>query len=166
VGADADGLDSIHTEDWPETRGYDADLGAGETAMEVIAALRRYKTEHGLALNAALDRVEVYGHVAGFEDAIAEAMHVGSLETFEEDPDVTTEVTGVDLEYSLVGPEFGGKVGDIDAAIEAGDFEETDGKLQVAGVELTAEMFEVETARTYSGDGEMVETESAVVVVG
>ena len=165
-GADADGLDSIHTEDWPETRGYDADLGAGETAMEVIAALRRYKTEHGLALNAALDRVEVYGHVAGFEDAIAEAMHVGSLETFEEDPDVTTEVTGVDLEYSLVGPEFGGKVGDIDAAIEAGDFEETDGKLQVAGVELTAEMFEVETARTYSGDGEMVETESAVVVVG
>jgi len=168
AGGDADTreLDSIHTEDWPETRGYEADLDAGETAMEVIAALRRYKTEHGLALNADLERVEVYGTVAGFEDAIAEAMHVATLETFDETPDVTTEVTGVDLDYSLVGPEYGNRVGEIDAAIEAGEFEEVDGKLQVADVELDPEMFEIETARTYSGDGEMVETESAVVVVG
>ncbi|MEF8852114.1 MAG: valine--tRNA ligase [Haloarculaceae archaeon] len=165
---EADGgerLDSIHTEDWPAMRGYDADLAAGETAMEVISALRRYKTEHGLALNADLDRVEVYGTVTGFEDAVAEAMHVDTLETFEEEPDVTTAVTGVDLDYSLVGPEYGGTVGDIEAAIEAGDFEEVDGELHVAGVELDPEMFEVETERTYSGDGEMVETENVVVVV-
>ncbi|MFC7139279.1 valine--tRNA ligase [Halosimplex aquaticum] len=170
---DADGgmddgseLDSVHTTDWPETRGYEADLDAGETAMEVIAALRRYKTDSGLALNADLDRVRVYGGVAGFEDAIAEAMHVDELETLDEAPEVTTEVTGVDLDYSLVGPEYGSEVGDIDAAIEAGEFEEVDGKLQVAGVELDAEMYEIEEARTYSGEGEMIETESAIVIVG
>jgi valyl-tRNA synthetase len=162
---DSEELASIHTADWPATRGYEADLEAGETAMEVIAALRRYKTDSGLALNADLGRVQVYGHVAGFEDAIAEAMHVGDFETLDEAPDVTTEVTGVDLDYSLVGPEFGSEVGDIDAAIEAGEFEEVDGKLHVAGVELDAEMFEIEEARTYSGEGEMIETESAVVVV-
>ncbi|WP_436924883.1 valine--tRNA ligase [Halosimplex amylolyticum] len=163
---DGDELDSVHTTDWPETRGYDADLDAGERAMEVIAALRRYKTDEGLPLNADLDRVRIYGGVAGFENAIAEAMHVDSLETLDEAPDVSTEVTGVDLDYSLVGPEYGSEVGDIDAAIEAGEFEEVDGKLQVAGVELDAEMYEIEEARTYSGEGEMIETENAVVIVG
>ncbi|WP_415381504.1 valine--tRNA ligase [Halosimplex sp. TS25] len=161
-----DELNSVHTTDWPETRGYDADLDAGERAMEVIAALRRYKTDTGLPLNADLDRVRVYGGVAGFENAIAEAMHVDSLETLDEAPDVSTEVTGVDLDYSLVGPEYGSEVGDIDAAIESGEFEEVDGKLQVAGVELDAEMYEIEEARTYSGEGEMIETENAVVIVG
>jgi len=164
-GENGEALDSIHTTDWPEPRGYEADLEAGETAMEVISALRRYKTDSGLALNADLGRVQVYGHVEGFEDAIAEAMHVADLDVLDEAPKVTTEVTGVDLDYSLVGPEYGSEVGDIDAAIEAGEFEEIDGKLHVAGVELDAEMFEIEEARTYSGEGEMRETENAVVVI-
>jgi len=159
-------LDSIHTTDWPETRGYEADLDAGETAMEVIAALRRYKTDNGLPLNADLERVQVYGGIAGFENAVAEAMHVADLETLAEPPEVTTEVTGVDLDYSLVGPEYGSEVGDIDAAIEAGEFEEVDGQLAVAGVELDSEMYEIVEERTYSGDGEMIETESAILIVG
>ncbi|WP_123533716.1 valine--tRNA ligase [Halosimplex salinum] len=163
---EAEELDSVHTTDWPETRGYDADLEAGERAMEVIAALRRYKTDSGLPLNADLDTVQVYGGIAGFEDAVAEAMHVADLETLDEPPEVTTEVTGVDLDYSLVGPEYGSEVGDIDAAIEAGEFEEVDGKLQVAGVELDGEMYEIEESRTYSGEGEMIETENAVLIVG
>ena len=158
--------ESLHLTDWPEPRGYEADLEAGETAIEIIAALRRYKTDAGLPLNADLDRVRVYGDVAGFEDAIAEAMHVDELAVLDSAPEITTEVTGVDPDYSLVGPEYGGKVGDIDAAIEAGEFEQVDGELHLAGVELAPEMFEVEEERTYSGEGEMVETENAVVVVG
>ncbi|WP_276272587.1 valine--tRNA ligase [Haloarcula litorea] len=157
---------SVHTTDWPTPGGYEADLEAGETAMEVVSALRRYKTEHGLPLNADLDHVEVYGHVEGFADAVAEAMHVDRLETFDEAPDITTEVSGIDLDYSLVGPEFGSDVGDIDAAIEAGDYEIDGDTLVVAGeFELADEMFTVEESRTYSGDGEMTETDSAVVVV-
>ena len=162
-----DGEESLHTTDWPSTRGYEADLAAGETAIEVISALRRYKTENGLALNATLDHVEVYGHVGGFADAIAEVMHVDTLETFDSEPDVTTEISDVDLDYSLVGPEFGNDVGTIDAAIEAEEFEVRDGTLVVdnGAFELGDEMFEIERSRTYSGDGEMTETESAVVIV-
>ncbi|PSQ50790.1 valine--tRNA ligase [Halobacteriales archaeon SW_7_65_23] len=162
-----DGEESLHTTDWPSTRGYEADLAAGETAMEVISALRRYKTENGLALNATLDHVEVYGHVGGFADAIAEVMHVDTLKTFDGEPDVTTEISDVDLDYSLVGPEFGNDVGTIDAAIEAEEFEVRDGTLVVddGAFELGDEMFEIERSRTYSGDGEMTETESAVVIV-
>jgi valyl-tRNA synthetase len=161
---DADG--SIHTTDWPVEGGYDADLAAGETAMEVISALRRYKTDNGLPLNADLDRVRVYGHVEGLADAIAEAMHVNDLELLADAPEITTEISDIDLDYSLVGPEYGNQVGDIEAGIASGDYDIEDGRLHVAGLELDAEMFEIEEARTYSGDGEMIETDNAVVIVG
>ncbi|WP_254271910.1 valine--tRNA ligase [Haloarcula marina] len=162
-----DESESVHTTDWPVAGGYEADLDAGETAMEVVSALRRYKTENGLPLNADLEHVEVYGHVDGFAAAIAEAMHVDTLETFADAPDITTEVSDIDLDYSVVGPEFGSSVGDIDAAIAEGDYEIDGDTLVVAGgeFELDAEMFAVEESRTYSGEGEMTETENAVVVV-
>ncbi|MBX0305021.1 valine--tRNA ligase [Haloarcula salinisoli] len=161
---DAD--DSIHTTDWPVAGGYEADLAAGETAMEVVSALRRYKTENGLPLNADLEHVEVYGHVDGFEAAVAEAMHVETLDVFEDAPDITTEISGIDLDYSVVGPEFGSDVGAIDAGIESGDYEIDGERLVVADeFELGPDLFEVEETRTYSGEGEMTETESAVVVV-
>ena len=157
---------SVHRTDWPEPRGYEADLAAGETAMEVISALRKYKTEHGMALNADLDRVAVYGDVDGFADAVAGAMHVRELEQRDESPDVRTEVAEIDLDYSLVGPEFGERVGDIEAGIAAGDYELDGDRLRVAGVELDPEMFEVREEHTYAGEGELIETESAAVVVG
>ncbi|WP_135304406.1 valine--tRNA ligase [Haloarcula amylovorans] len=159
--------ESIHTTDWPVAGGYEADLEAGETAMEVVSALRRYKTENGLPLNADVEHVEVYGHVEGFADAVAEAMHVETLETFEDAPDITTEISDIDLDYSIVGPEFGNDVGAIEGAIAQGDYEIEGDTLVVSGgeFELDAEMFEIEESRTYSGEGEMTETENAVVVV-
>ena len=157
---------SIHTTDWPTEGGFEADLEAGETAMEVISALRTYKTDNGLPLNADLDRVQVYGHVEGLADAVAEAMHVADLELLDDAPDITTEISDIDLDYSLVGPEYGNQVGDIEAGIAQGDYEIKDGQLHVAGVTLGEDMFEIEEARTYSGDGEMIETEHAVVIVG
>ncbi len=162
-----DAEESLHLTEWPEPAGYDADLAAGETAMEVIGALRRYKTESGLALNEPLDEVHVYGHIGGFADAIADVMHVGHIETFEDEPDITTEISGVDLEYSLVGPAFGSDVGAIDSAIDEGAFDVVDDRLVVADgeFELDDEMFELEKSRTYSGEGELLETDSAVVIV-
>ncbi|WP_255191816.1 valine--tRNA ligase [Natronobeatus ordinarius] len=164
---EAEGLDSIHTREWPTVAGYEADLEAGETAMEVISALRRYKSERQLPLNAELESVAVFGAVEGFEEAIQNVMHVGELEVLEEQPEVTTEVASIDLEYATVGPEYGAKVGEIDAAIDDGEYEldEGAGVLRVAGEELEEAMFEVSLERTYSGAGEMLETESAVVVV-
>jgi valyl-tRNA synthetase len=159
-------LDSVHTEAWPEARGFEADLAAGETAMEIIAALRRYKTADGRPLNATLDRVRVYGTVEGFEDAIGEAMHVAEFETLEEAPEITTEIADIDLDYATVGPEYGERVGEIEAGIAQGEYEIVDDELHVASVELAPDVFEVEESRTYSGEGEMIETESAVVIVG
>jgi valyl-tRNA synthetase len=163
--APTEDLDSVHTEAWPEPRGFEADLGAGETAMEVISALRHYKSERQLALNADLASVSVFGSVAGFEEAIRDVMHVERLEALDEQPEITTEVAAISLDYATVGPRFGSKVDEIDAALEAGDYEIDGDTLVVAGEELGADLFEVDLERTYSGDGEMLETESAVVVV-
>ena len=158
--------ESVHTTDWPSAGGYEADLHAGETAMDVISALRGYKSDNGLALNAALSTVKIFGHVGEFADAVAGAMHVEEIAVSEDEPEITTEISGVDLDYSLVGPEFGSEVGDIDAAIEAGEFEVDGDTLVVGGeYELDDEMFEIERTRTYSGEGQMVETDHAVVIV-
>ena len=156
---------SVHTADWPRPLGIDADLSAGELAMDVVAALRKYKTDHQLSMNADLDAVRVYGDVEAFADDIRRVMHVDELESVDEAPPVESVVTGVDLDYSLVGPEFGNQVGDIEAAIAQGDYEVEDGRLHVAGVELDAEMFEIEEERQYTGAGEMIEAGDTVVIV-
>ena len=158
--------DSVHRTDWPEPAGYDADLAAGETALDVISALRRYKTDTGLPLNADLDSVAVFGDVAGFETAIAETMHIDDLTARTETPDIETTIAGIDLDYSLVGPEFGSQVGEIEAAIEAGEFEQDGDRLAVAGHTLAPEMFDIQRERRYTGEGELIETERAAIVVG
>jgi len=160
-----DAFESIHTKAWPAPRGYEADLEAGETAMEVISALRRYKSERQLPLNEPLESVAVHGPISGFETAIQDVTHVQDLEVLEEPPEITTEVASIDLEYATLGPKYGAKVGEIDAAIDAGEFEITDDGLSVAGETLADDLFEVEYERTYSGSGTMTETESAVVIV-
>ncbi|GAB3313858.1 valine--tRNA ligase [Haloplanus salinarum] len=156
---------SVHTADWPEPLGVEADLAAGERAMSVVAALRKYKTDHQLSMNADVDAVRVYGDVAAFAEDIRRVMHVDELESVAEDPPVESVVTGVDLDYSLVGPEFGNRVSDIEAAIADGDYEVVDGHLHAADVELDPEMFELEAERRYTGDGEMVEAGETVVIV-
>ena len=157
--------ESVHTSEWPEPLGLDADLAAGETAMSVVGALRKYKSDKSIPLNAEIERVEVFGDVSGFEEDIRRVMHVAELTAYDDAPDIESVVTGIDLDYAVVGPEFGSSVPDIEAGIEAGEYELTDGVLRVAGHELDAEMFDVEEERRYSGDGEMVEVDEAVVVV-
>ena len=156
---------SIHRADWPEPVGVEADLFAGEVAMDVVDALRKYKTDHQLPLNATLEEVGVYGDIQGFDEDIARVMHVETLTQLSEAPDIETIVSGIDLDYSIIGPEFGNKVPEIEAAINEGDYSIEDGVLSTAGVEIGSDAFEVERRREYSGAGEMVESGEAVLIV-
>ncbi|MGM0592747.1 MAG: class I tRNA ligase family protein, partial [Halobacteriota archaeon] len=159
------GDESVHVQPWPEPLGLEADLEAGQTAMDVVGALRKYKSDRQLSLNAELATVQVYGDVAGFEDDIRRVMHVEALERLDDAPDIETVVTGIDLDYSVVGPEFGSKVPEIEAAIDDGEYSVEDGSLHVAGVEIDEDAFEVDRERRYTGDGDMVEAGDAVVIV-
>jgi valyl-tRNA synthetase len=158
--------ESVHLADWPEPLGVAADRAAGERAMAVVGALRRYKSERGLPLNDPLDEAVVYGDVEGFERAIARVMHVESLSTTTASADVEAVVTGVDLDYAAVGPAYGERVDDIDAGIEAGDYEfDADGALLVAGERLDPDLFEVERERRFEGEGTLLDAGDAAVVV-
>ena len=156
---------SVHRADWPAPLGFDADFAAGETALEVVSALRKYKSDRQLSMNAELDEVVVYGDVAGFEAEISRVMHVGRIETSDETPPVESVITGIDLDYSVVGPEHGSRVPDIERGIADEAYDLVDGELHVAGVELAPDAFAVDEERRYAGDGEMIEVDGAVVIV-
>ncbi len=157
--------ESIHTTDWPTPRGYTADHAAGETAMDVIGALRRYKTNNQLALNTTVEQVTVYGEISGFEEAIAEVMHIQELQTSDADPPIETNIVDIELEYATLGPEYGSKVSDFDHAIANGEYTITDDGLKLAGETLQPGVYDVKRERTYDGDGTLLETESAVIIV-
>ncbi|ELZ76874.1 valyl-tRNA ligase [Haloferax larsenii JCM 13917] len=157
--------ESVHAQSWPDPLGLDADVEAGETAMAVVGALRKYKSDAQLSMNASIDEVEVYGTIDGFEDDISGVMHVDSLTSTDAEPPIESVISGIDLDYSIVGPEYGSKVPDIEAALAQDDYELVGDELHVAGVELGPDAFEVNEERTYSGEGEFVETEGALVIV-
>ena len=163
----ADGAaDSIHLADWPEPLGLDADHDAGAAATAVVGALRKYKSESQLPLNAELDAVEVYADVRGFEEDITGVMHVTDLEVHpDDDAPVETVITGIDLDYATVGPKYGDQVGAIEGALARDDYELDGDELHVAGVTLVDEEFAVEEERQYQGDGELLQADDVVIIV-
>jgi valyl-tRNA synthetase len=156
---------SIHTTSWPENSGEDADLEAGKNAMQVISALRKYKSDKQMSLNEEIEHVQVFGNVSGMENAIQGVMHVQDLEELEEEPETEEKVVEISLDYSKAGPKYGDKIGEIEAALENNEWALDGPRLEVAGEHLKPEEFEVEEERTYTGDGEMLETENCIVIV-
>ncbi|MFB6145039.1 MAG: valine--tRNA ligase [Candidatus Nanohaloarchaea archaeon] len=159
------GENSIHTSRWPEATGVEADLEAGETAMEVISALRTYKNQNRMALNEELEEVKVFGNIEGFESAIKDAMHVYDLSSRDGEPETEDKIVEIKLDYSKAGPEYGNRISEIEESLENNEWNIDAGHLEVAGEHLEPEMFEVREERTFTGEGEMIETENAIIVV-
>ncbi len=156
---------SVHRSDWPAPTGHDADRAAGRTAMDAIAALRKYKTDHGMALNEPIESVRLYGAVEGFEDAVADVMHVERLRTPDGEAPVSETVVDVDLDYETLGPELGDRLGAVEGAIAEGSFAVEDGVLHAGGETIPAEQFELVRERTLDGEGELLDAGDAFLVV-
>ena len=156
---------SIHHTSWPTPLGVDADIPAGETAMAVVGALRKYKSDAQLPMNAPLARVEVTAPVGAYREDIARVMHVEALQLRDTAPTVTERITGIDLAYGAVGPAFGAQVPEIEAAIDAGAYTLDEAGLHLAGVDLDPEMYTVERERTYDGDGELIDAGGYACIV-
>lgn len=156
---------TIHRSKWPEEYGIEAELEAGETAMEVISALRKYKSDNQMALNQGLEKVEVYGNISGMENAIKEAMHIEDLEVLEEEPETEDQIVEISLDYAKAGPEYGDEVSEIEEDLEDNEWMIEDGHLKAGGHLLKPEMFKVEEEKTFTGEGEMLETENSIILV-
>ena len=114
---------SVHAAAWPALDiADDAAEARGERIAAVASAVRAWKSDEGMALNADLDRIEVYA------DGIAE-LDTGDLsatvnapvriETGE--PDVEMVAVNVDPDHSTIGPEFRDRAGAVVGALEAAD---------------------------------------------
>jgi valyl-tRNA synthetase len=76
--------ESVHLQAWPQVNEslIDAEAEAtGELIKEITAAIRRYKSEHGMALNAPLKDIEIYSSLIDASDIAGAANSTIKLKT-------------------------------------------------------------------------------------
>ncbi len=167
-----EGSESIHCESWPQVQdyGYLESHETGELGVEAISALRKYKSEQNLSLNADIEEARIYGpkNLEQVKKDIMKAMSVENLEISSEEPELEQRIESIDLDYSVLGPKYGGKVKEIEEKID--EIEEKDiedGKIEIADAVLEeGEDFEVNRKYRLKGEeGDIVQTENCVVLV-
>ena len=171
---------SVHAADWPAIEAPDeAPAARGRLVADVASRVRGWKSEQGMALNAELDRVELY---LDGDDRAVDTYDLSSavnapvyIETGR--PNVEMVAVDVDPDHSTIGPEYRDRAGAVVGALESADpaelkaQKETSGEveLDVGGevVVLDADTFEVvEEQRAATGEEVAVlETDNATVLV-
>ncbi len=106
---------------WPKADALweDEEAGkAGELVKEIVSSVRRYKSEHGIALNAPLKGLEIYGALTDVMD-ITGATNT-PVEVMAGNPDFEHVPVNVKPNMGVIGPKFKGQAkAIIDALTEA-----------------------------------------------
>ncbi|MCG7849896.1 MAG: valine--tRNA ligase [ANME-2 cluster archaeon] len=113
---------SVHTEAWPgvDESAIDAAAeGSGEQVKEITAAIRRFKSDNGMALNAPLGRIRIYGRIKDVAD-IAGTVNA-EIDVMAGEPEFEYSVSGVKPNMSVIGPKFRDKAGAIIGALKSAD---------------------------------------------
>ncbi|GAA0248997.1 valine--tRNA ligase [Haladaptatus pallidirubidus] len=170
---------SISQSRWPDVEMHDdeAEL-AGEIIAEVASEVRAWKSDEGMALNAELDRIELYSDAERKPDTYDLSEAVNAPVYLEEGrPNVELAPVGVSPDHSEIGPKFRDKAGAVVGALETTDPAElkaqldTHGELTLdaAGEEVTLDGDWVEIEEEYRAESgeevEVLETEHATVLV-
>ncbi|MFD1511701.1 valine--tRNA ligase [Halomarina rubra] len=176
------GLDgSVHAAEWPTLPDFDEEtVDRGQLVADVASEIRSWKSEQGMALNAELDRIEVFTDLEG--DGALDTYDLSSavnapvyLESGR--PNVELVPVGVDPDHASIGPKFRDEAGAVIGALEAADpaalkaQQETNGEVELdvngEAVTLDADAFEVvEEQQAASGEEvEVVELDDATVLV-
>ena len=116
---------SVNAADWPAVEMVDPDHeAAGDLIADIASTVRGWKSDTGLALNAPLDRVEVYpdDHPDVPVDTydLSEATNA-PVRIREGVPAVELVPVSVEPDHSVIGPEFRNQAGQVVAALEAMD---------------------------------------------
>ncbi|PSQ40308.1 valine--tRNA ligase, partial [Halobacteriales archaeon QS_9_68_42] len=171
--------DSVHGASWPDPPAAGPEAAdRGRIVAAAAAAVRGWKSDEGVPLNADLDRIEVYLEEARPLDTydLAEAVN-GPVYVEEGRPSVEMVPVDVDVEHSELGPAFRDRAGDVIGQLEAADPAELQAELRTSGhvelelgdesVTVDPEMFEVvEEQRAESGEEVVVlEADEATVLV-
>ena len=126
--------ESIHTTLWPEV--YDELISEemeikGETTVELIDEVRRFKSASKIPLNAELAEVNVYTSDDGlveifneFGDDIEGTLKIKELEISSGKPEVHEKIIEVEPDMSKIGPTFKGDAGKIIGYLKSTDIDE------------------------------------------
>ncbi|WP_135852404.1 valine--tRNA ligase [Halorussus salinus] len=149
---------SVHAAAWPDIEFSDPEAEErGDLIAEVASEIRAWKSDAGMALNAELDRIEVYSDLGRGWDTydLSEAVNAPVyLEAGQ--PSVELVPVGVDPDHSQIGPQFRDKAGQVVAALESADLNQLKNQKEIEGeITLTVDDEEV----TIDGDAVEIEEE-------
>ncbi len=155
------GTGSIHMQSWPKAKEELIDTDAeeaGEFIKDVASAIRRYKSEKGMALNARLEKLELYDLNIDVSD-IAGVTN-SPVELIKGKPDLVQVPVAIKPSMGKIGPKFRGQAKAIIDALLAADPQQilddiSKGNLSVSIngelIALEPDFVEVETAVVSSG---------------
>ncbi len=171
---------SIHVSPWPEPILVDEVAGdVGEMVKDIIAAVRSWKSENGMALNDEIGEIRIITDspmVFDCQDDMIKTLKASGLSTVDQD-ELDERPVKVNPEYSSLGPKFRGKAKEIFDKIGGLDPEEVENGLKSSGkftlvledgegVELTEDDVKVESARLYgSTEVEIIDLEHTTVIL-
>ncbi|MCQ2971366.1 MAG: valine--tRNA ligase [archaeon] len=125
---------SIHTTSWPEVieELISEEMEVkGETTVELIDEVRRFKSASKIPLNAELSEVNVYTSnndltdvFNQFDDDIKGTLKINNLEISSGKPEVHEKTIEVEPDMSQIGPKFKGDAGKIIGYLKSTDIEE------------------------------------------
>jgi valyl-tRNA synthetase len=118
---------SIHVSKWPEPVGIPENV-TGQKIVDIIAALRRWKSDTGMALNRPLTRVKLYTQEDIGVTDIKGAMNCETVEITKESPLWEEKITRISPDFKVIGPLFGKDTKNVAALLEkyAGELEKTE----------------------------------------
>jgi len=96
--------ESVHVQSWPKPLGVAADP-AGLAVKEIAAALRRYKSERGMALNSPLPGIVVYSDLV-LETVDLRGVANSHVESRIGKPEVEMKPVAVKPQMKILGPMF------------------------------------------------------------
>jgi valyl-tRNA synthetase len=114
--------ESVHLQTWPQVNEALIDAWAettGEMIKEITAAVRRYKSEHGMALNAPLKDIEIYSSLADAFDIAGAANSAIKFNTGM--PDFELVPTEIKPNMKVLGKTYRGKAKSISDALKNAD---------------------------------------------
>jgi valyl-tRNA synthetase len=161
-----EGVESLHISNWPKDIPEDEDAAAkGELAKDIIAALRNWKSDNRLALNAEISTVEIVAGdktdlFSGISDDISNTVRAKELNIVKEVQIEETPVL-VKPKFAQIGPKFKGNAGEIGNILKSADAKEVFKGISGEGYEITLksgekaqitrELVEIEMAKKVHG---------------
>ncbi|WP_122088334.1 valine--tRNA ligase [Halalkalicoccus subterraneus] len=132
---------SVHVAGWPAVEAdwnREEAITDGELIADAASTIRGWKSDSGMALNADLDRIELYadGEVEGLDTYdLSEAVN-GPVYIEAGRPDVELVPVEVEPDQSVIGPEFRDRAGAVLGALSEADPAEIRAQRETGEIEL------------------------------